>query len=173
MKILRAGVAALLVAGCLVSGGRAAAQVPMRLAMSAERGTPEDSTRDAGRMERIRGHLASGAVQAARRELARELRDARSAGAYPREALWLLVSLEHPTRPDRTVELLDELAESAEKHGDPVTQAQELLEAAVLYQEMRDPQQARRRVERLLPLLHSPFLPAEKRAALRARMTER
>lgn len=173
MKNLRTGFAALAVAGVLVSGGGAAAQVPARLAMSVERGAEEDSTRATGRMERARGHLASGAFQAARRELARELRDARGAGAYPREALWMLVNLEHLTHPERTAELLDELAASAERHGDPVTQAQALLEAAVLYQQMRDPRQARGRVDRLLPLLESPFLSAEKRAALRARMTER
>lgn len=170
MKNLRTGIVVL--AAVLAWGGSAAAQVPMRLAMSAE-SVEEDSTRESGRVERARGHLASGAVQAARRELARELRDARGAGAYPREALWLLVNLEHPTRPHRAAELLDELAESAETHGDPVTQAQALLEAAVLYQQMRDPLESRRRVDRLIPLLDSPYLSAEKRAALRARMTQR
>lgn len=81
-----------------------------------------------------------------------------------------MVNLEHPTHPQRAAELLDELAETA---GDPVTQVQALLEAAVLYQQMRSPLESQGRVDRLIPLLDSPYLPAEKRAALRARMTQR
>lgn len=160
MKLGRVALA--LAMGILVSGGSAAAQTRLASVDGAYPGVE--------RVGPARARLAAGDLNGARRQLVMAAREARVSGAYAGAALWLLADLEWSDRPARAAATLDELAESAAAHGDLVLQAQALLEGAVLYQKLGDPARARARVDQLIPLLQSSYLPGDVRDAIRARM---
>ena len=153
--------------GVLGCAGSAAAQGTVRLAMEGGAHTASDSVKAATRLGWARAHMMRGDFDGARRELARSIREARAAGSHAGPALWELANVVHVSEPVRAAELLDEAAAEAETHGDPVAQARALLAAAVLYQQAGRTEEARARVERLRPMLRSPYLPEELRAELR------
>ncbi|MFA6169118.1 MAG: hypothetical protein WC700_21000 [Gemmatimonadaceae bacterium] len=97
-----------------------------------------------------------------------------SVGVFPGESIWTLATLEFGRgRELRAAELLDRVAESAVRYGRPDWQARALLEAGLLYQQHGRTDLSVVRYSTLLPLLESPAISAEDRAALKARIVRR
>lgn len=163
---MRSMMIAAVTAGMLACGGKADAQETVRLAMSGAARPAADSAKAATRLVWARELMVRGDFNGARRELGRAVRDARASGSYAGPALWEMANIEHLNAPLRAAEILDQAAIEAETYGDPVAQARALLAAAVLYQQADRPGEARARVDRLRPMLRSPYLPEELRKEL-------
>lgn len=127
------------------------------------------------RMRLDRAHELSeqGRWKEARREFASVAKFQRTHQVLADEALWHLANLYHGDRQiRRAAETMDDLADAAQLHGNPVVQAKALIESAILYQSLNMPEQASARIERLQPLLDSPFLSDEVRSSIQKRITE-
>lgn len=110
-----------------------------------------------------------GDLGAARRAAEQIVRDGRNEPASV-QALLFLAQVDHAQgRPLRAADALDRAAVQAAAFGDPVAQTRALIDAATIYVAEGRMAQAAERVERLRPLLHSPFLPA----ALRMEVAQR
>lgn len=161
----------ILIAGGLivVSGGRAEAQA--RLARLDAGVQAADTAALSARVDAAVQAYRQGRVSEARRTLEVLARAQEEAGVLPGVALWQLAEA-HAAAGDsaRTAATLDRLARVAQEHGNPVLQAQALFEATVIYQQLGLRERAHERYARMLPLLRSPYMPAELRQSLRARM---
>lgn len=125
------------------------------------------------RLDRAHKLGEQGRWKEARREYASVAKLQRTHQVLADEALWNLANIHHGNRDiRRAAQTMDELADAAQLHGNPVVQAKALIESAILYQSLRMPDQARARLERLQPLLDSPFLSKELRSSIEKRMTE-
>ena len=156
----------------VVSGGRAEAQA--RLASLEMAAPAADTVALTERVEVAVRAYRAGRVIEARRELEALARAQEEAGMLPGAALWQLAEAYSATGDRlRAAATLDRLARAAEMHGDPVTQARALFEATIYYQQAGFRERARERYTRMLPLLRSPYMPAELRQSLRARIVAR
>lgn len=125
------------------------------------------------RLDKAHQLCEEGQWTAARREYASVAKLQRANNVLADEALWNLANLYHGNRQiRRAAETLDELAEAAQRHGNPVVQAKALIESAILYQSLQMPEMASARIERLQPLLDSPFLSDEVRKSIEKRIAE-
>lgn len=114
-----------------------------------------------------------GRFKEGRRAYAAIARLQRANNVLPDEALWNLANLYHGSgNLQRSAQVMDELAQAAELHGNPVVQAKALVEAAILYHTLGQRQEAAMRIERLQPLLSSPYLSNEVRTEIQSRITE-
>jgi hypothetical protein len=110
----------------------------------------------------------NGEARARYREIIEQLR---SAGQYPREALWHLAnSYLESNESDRVAGIMDELAAAAAKYGDPTTELNANFESAVLYQRMRYPTKAADRLNRVKELLQSPAITDDAKRQVEGRM---
>lgn len=118
--------------------------------------------------------LAKGDVNGARTAYRTLIAYEDSVGVFPGESIWALATLEFGRgRELRAAEVLDRVAEAAVRYGRPDWQARALLEAGLLYQQHGRPDLSVVRYATLLPLLDSPAISAEDRAALNARIIRR
>ncbi|HEV2129614.1 MAG TPA: hypothetical protein VGR27_00840 [Longimicrobiaceae bacterium] len=104
------------------------------------------------RMRLDRAHQLSqeGRWKEARREFASVAKLQRTHKVLADEALWNLANLYHGDQKiRRAAETMDELADAAQLHGNPVVQAKALLESAILYQSLQMSDEASARIERL------------------------
>jgi tetratricopeptide (TPR) repeat protein len=109
----------------------------------------------------------SGQYAAAHRLLKRVLREQRTAGIYPAQALRQLANVEFALdRPVDAAGRLVELAHAAKAAGDPQAELDALVDASILYGQlgMRDARRAL--VPEIQRLLDSPVIPLEKRQEL-------
>jgi tetratricopeptide (TPR) repeat protein len=105
------------------------------------------------------------------RELERAVRARQAAGQYPGEELWQLAAYQYQDgKLRRAARTLDTLATEARRNGDLHRHATALMEAAILYYELREHDVAATRVDRLRPLLHSPYLPTATSEVVRQRI---
>lgn len=157
----------------VVSGGRAEAQARLA-ALEAPAPAPADTAALAARVRAAVQVYQGGRITEARRALEAAARAQEEAGVLPGTALWQLAEA-HFAAGDglRAAATLDRLAQAAEGHGDPVLQARALFEATVHYQQAGLHDRAADRYARMLPLLRSPYMPAELRRSLRARIVTR
>jgi tetratricopeptide (TPR) repeat protein len=156
----------------VVSGGRAEAQA--RLASLEVVAPAADTAALAARVDEALRTFREGRLQQARRELEVLARAQEEAGMLPGAALWQLAEAYSATGDRlRAAATLDRLARAAELHGDPVLQARALFESTIYYQQAGVRDRAHERYTRLLPLLRSPYMPAEVRQSLRARIVTR
>ncbi len=127
------------------------------------------------RMRLDRAHQLSkeGRWKEARREYASIAKLQRTNKVLADEALWNLANLYYGNKQiRRAAETMDELADAAELHGNPVVQAKALIESVILYQSLQMQEEASARIERLQPLLDSPFLSDEVRSSIQKRIAE-
>ena len=123
------------------------------------------------RMEQGNELLASGRFEAAAREFTAAAQMHREQRTSAAEALWKLAETHHYRGHSlRAAALFDQAAEEAGKYGDPVLQAQALLEAAIGYHRSGRNDLALVQMNRLDPLLDSPFLPEAVRSAIENRI---
>jgi tetratricopeptide (TPR) repeat protein len=122
-------------------------------------------------LHRAEEHLREGRQRAAGRELERAVRARRAAGQYAGEELWRLAAFRFASGQNRrAIRTLDELAAEAQRSGDISRHAIALTEAVILSADLRDHPAAALRLERLRPLLDSPYLPAATQDVIRQRL---
>lgn len=113
-------------------------------------------------------HRASELIEEDRlKQAGQEYRNAvqarRLAGQYPGEELWLLASFQYSSGKWRqAARTLDLLANEARDVGDLDRQAMALTNSILLYAANGRTETAVARLERLMPLLNSPYLPAHR-----------
>lgn len=147
----------------------------LRIASVAPITAPAPTTYDAAavqaRLQKAGDLLLEGHVSAARREYADIIELQRSHNVLPTEAMWQLAGLYNTEGSwKRTAAVLNELAEDAERYGNPQVQAEALLEATVLYDKARMPQEALACAKRLDSLMGSPFVTEELRQEVQRRI---
>ncbi|MBA2244595.1 MAG: hypothetical protein H0W11_06540 [Gemmatimonadetes bacterium] len=134
---------------------------------------PYDASNVRMRLDKAHQLCEEGRWAEARREYASVAKLQRTHKVLADEALWNLANLYYGDRQiRRAAATMDELADAAQLHGNPVVQAKALIESAILYQSLKMPEQASARIERLQPLLDSPFLSAEVRSSIEKRISE-
>lgn len=117
----------------------------------------------------LRGRFA-----AARREYRAIVAMQRSHNVLPVEALWRLANDYNAEGSwEQAAAMMHDLADDAERFGNPQVQAQALLEATILYSKARMPQEARVCVKRMEPLLASPHITDEFRQQVQRRITSK
>jgi hypothetical protein len=105
------------------------------------------------------------------RELERAVRARQDAGQYAGEELWQLAAFQYEEgQIRRAARTLDALAIEAQHNGDLDRQATALMEAIFLYVDLRETDAARTRLERIRPLIESPYMPVETSQAVRQRL---
>jgi tetratricopeptide (TPR) repeat protein len=115
--------------------------------------------------------LEQGRFREARREYTALANRQREQKLFAGEALWHIAAISHNQGNIRhAAATLDRLAEEAQAHGQPEYQAKALLEAAILYHRLRQPERALERVARLKPLSSSPHLSADLRDQIQTRI---
>ncbi len=125
------------------------------------------------RLDKAQQLCEQGRWKEARREYASVAKFQRTHKVLADEALWNLANLYHGDRQIlRAAQTMDALADEAELYGNPVVQAKALIESAILYQSLQMSDEASARIERLQPLLASPFVSDEVRGAIQKRITE-
>lgn len=131
----------------------------------------EDSPEVDARL-RVAGELADiGDYKGARREYDRVAALQRARGELPGRALWLSAQMSYSRHQhQRAAVTLEALAKEAQRYGDPVLQARALIEAAVLYQHAGMGKESLACLKQLKPLLSSPYLSAQARAAIEERI---
>lgn len=155
----------------------AQASAPMMLASATAVGTSATSYDPAMvqvRLARADEWALKGRSSAARREYSAIAAMQRASHVLPEEAMWKLASEYHADRSwDQAASVLKELADDAERFGNPQVQAKALLEATILYSYARMPQDARACATRLDLLLASPHVSDEFRQAVQRRITQK
>jgi hypothetical protein len=107
----------------------------------------------------------------ARRSVERAVELRREAGQYPGGELWLLANLHYQSgRVRHAARTLDVLAGEARDHGDIDRLALALTESIVLHARTGRTDAALARLDRLMPLLDSPYLPASRRTYVQERL---
>jgi hypothetical protein len=127
---------------------------------------------------RVRAELATadsldvaGRLSAARRRYRALIDEQRAADQYPIEALWHLAnSYYYHDEELASAATLDELAEAAGRFGDPTTELRASFQAAVLYQQHKQPNRVAPKVARLRALLQSPAIADEVKKDIAARL---
>ena len=123
------------------------------------------------RLDKASDLLLEGQISAARKEYAQIIELQRSHHVLPAEAMWQLAGLYNSERSwKRTASILNELADDAERYGNPQVQAQALLEATILYNKARMPQEALTCAKRLDDLMASPHVTDELRQEVQQRI---
>ena len=118
--------------------------------------------------------LAMGDVGGARAVYRSLIAYSDSVGEFPGEPLWALATLEFSRgREVRAAQWLDALADAAVRYGRPDWQARAVLEAGLLYQQHGRTDLSVERYRTLVPLLDSPLISEEQRAAMKARVVRR
>jgi len=111
-----------------------------------------------------------GRTREALRELNSAARAQASAGTSAAKTLWEIAEIQYSDgRFAASARTLDRVAREAEKFGDPVMQARALFEAAVQYSTLGQTADAVLRMERLEPLLESPFIDSDLKSQMSAR----
>jgi hypothetical protein len=114
----------------------------------------------------------SGRYKVALRELGAASREQKKAGVSSAETLWQIAEIHYALGSRlRSARALDEVASEAAKYGDPALQAKALFEAAVHYAAIARHSEARARMNRLEPLMSSPFISNEFRNRVEVRWT--
>ena len=172
--IARITLAALL--GTAASGTSLLAQAsaPMRLASAITTGTSIKAYDPAAvqvRLARADELSLEGRSSTARREYRAIAAMQRAHQVLPEQALWKLAN-EHFADKDwkQAAVVLHQLADDAERFGNPQVQAQALLEATILYGQARMPQEAQACATRVDLLLASPHLSDEFRQEVARRI---
>ncbi|HVT41251.1 MAG TPA: hypothetical protein VHE78_19600 [Gemmatimonadaceae bacterium] len=127
---------------------------------------------------RVRVELATadslnqaGRLSTARRRYRALIDEQRAADQYPAEALWHLAnSYFYHDQDLESAATLEELAEAAGRFGDPATELRASFQAAVLYQQHRQPLRVAPRVARIRALLQSPVIADEIKKDIAARL---
>ena len=133
--------------------------------------TTYDAAAVKARLAKASDLLLEGQISAAKKEYADIIELQRSHNVLPTEAMWQLAGLYNSERSwKRTATILNELAEDAERYGNPQVQAQALLEATILYNKARMPQEALSCAKRLDSLMASPFVTEELRQEVQRRI---
>lgn len=105
------------------------------------------------------------------REVGRAIQIRRSAGEYPGGELWFLANLQyHSGRMRQAARTLDLLATEAHRVGDLDRLALALTESIILHAANGRREWAVARLDRLMPLLDSPYLPASRVEYIRERL---
>ena len=125
---------------------------------------PPDSARIKSLLQKADAAMFGGKLGEARslyRQLINEQRDAQQ---YEREALWRLVnSYLMDDDISSAASVLDELAQSAARYGDPSMELTSTFEAAVYHQRLKRPVIVAEHVTRIKALLQSPAITAHER----------
>ena len=112
-----------------------------------------------------------GRSYAARKEYRAVAEMQRANNVLPTEALWRLASEHNIDRAwKQTAAVLHELANDAERFGNPQVQAQALLEATILYDKAGMPQEAHVCATRVNLLMASPHISEEFRQEVQRRI---
>lgn len=106
------------------------------------------------------------------RKLYRSLvREHRSANLYAGTALWRLAGVQlFDGKTYDAVITLEETAQEAGRFGDPTMELRASFEAAVLWQKLKRPEDARRNLDRVRCLLQSPAVAADLKADVERRI---
>jgi hypothetical protein len=111
-----------------------------------------------------------GRTREALRELTAAARAQVATGTSAAQTLWEVAEIQYSDgRLAASARTLDRVAREAEKFGDPVLQARALFEAAVQYSTLGQHGEAALRMERLEPLLESPFIGSDLKSQISAR----
>jgi hypothetical protein len=133
--------------------------------------TTADQDAACAHLSRAEQLMKENRLKAAERELRHAVAARRAAGQYAGEELWQLAALRLGTGKIRkAAHTLDDLAAAAQRAGDIDRHAIALTEAIFLFVELRDRPAAAVRLDRLRPLLASPYLPVETGTLIRQRL---
>jgi hypothetical protein len=112
----------------------------------------------------------NGRFKDALREFSVAAREQKKAGVSSAETLWQIAEIHYALGSRlRSAQTLDDVASEAAKYGDPEMQAKALFEAAVHYAAISRHAEARARMDRLEPLMVSPFIGDDFRSRVEVR----
>jgi tetratricopeptide (TPR) repeat protein len=129
-----------------------------------------DTAATDARLERANQLYARGRITQARKEYLSVAKRLDAEHRFAKLALWRAAELYFVEGDSlRAARTLDQVAEKAAAFGDPITQAQALLEAGILYEQLGLDGRAADRRQRLDAVLTSPVLPDSVRVAINMR----
>lgn len=165
----------------LVAGLAAALPVPAAALQSYSTGTPVASTvtastgPDSAKVESLLARADEATFAGRRMEARRIYKDLiseqKKADQFAGTAMWrLALNYLYADEPRRAAEMLDELANAANRYGDPTLQLRATFESAILWRALKRNDLVLERVDRAKALLQSPAIPQSEKIQIKARM---
>ena len=169
MRASRYAVLALLItaAAPLTAAGQSSARLDQR---SFAPPRPIDPTIFRARMAAADSLSYLGRLNEARRSYRAIADEQLAAGAYAGDALWHLANSFYGDDDNRAAAVLDELASTAARFGDPTMEINATFESAIIYQRVHQGTRAATRLGRVKELLQSPAISDDAKAAIVARL---
>jgi hypothetical protein len=134
------------------------------------RARPIDSATVAAELARADEAAQNGRGSEARRILRKLIEDQEASDQFAGTAMWRLALYLFVDDRWRAAMVLDELAGASNRYGDPATELRATFEAAVLWQQLKRPENVNARLGRVKALLQSPVITEEQKASVRERM---